>query len=397
MRGVLRKLGPAVAEVLEAAGCACEPRLTSLSGDTNCEWGAADCNRCVVDVPAEFDRLQTDYHQAGRIRFDGYAHPTNDSILHRISSGSFEHVQSIGRIAGLGNQEYMVFTHSTASDESNKQGALAVVRMGAGQNTGGGPFGQMPHGDGSNQATSNRTVARTFAGNNHPGGLSVLGHYVYVAQWCQPHGNDAWCREASAANHGNGFSVYDVSRANLNSPINSNPPIHRHYRHVQDEPWFGGASTTGIAAAKLSTGQYLVALGRSGGREYGFYTGSSPTGPFTFQNASSISLWGENASLVTGCRTGDLYMFQIERHGGSDADEVHLYRLELNKGEIWFQHVKSRTFRCRGSEEDGAGNWCHFDAGAGMYVTPQGKLVLYATDWQQSDEGNIRVVEFRSE
>ncbi len=370
--------------------------LTSLRGDTSCEWGAANCNRCVWNVSAELDRLQNNYRSAGRIRFAGYAYPTPGYILHRISNGSYEHVQSIGRIAGVGNNEYMVFTHSTASGQSGKQGALAVVRMGAGQNTGGGPFYGMPYGSGSNQNTSNRTVARTYAGNNHPGGLSVLGHYVYVAQWCQDHGNYGWCNESSATVHGMGFSVYDVSKANLNSSINSNPPIHRYYRHVYGESWIGSKSTASVAAVKLSSGQYLVALGRSGGREYGFYTATSPTGPFTFHNSSRIGYWGENATIVTECSTGDLYMFQIEGYGSSDdVDKVHLYKLVLNNGLIGFQYVKSRTFHCRGSSIDGASNWCHFDAGAGMYVTPGGNLILYATDWHQSSYGNIRLVEFR--
>ena len=275
-------------------------------------------------------------------------------------------------------------------------GALAIVRMGARQGSGGNAFGSMPNGDGSNQNTSNRTVARTYAGNNHPGGLAVVGHYVYVAQWCQPHRNHGWCKETSARSHGFGFSVYDVSGANLNASINSSRPTHRRYHHAYNEPWIGSSSTASVAAVKLSDGQFLVALGRSGGKEYGFYTASNPAGSYTFRNSRSIRYWGENANIVTECGTGDLYMFQLEGYGSSDnVDKAHLYRLVLNKGKIDFQYVKSRTFRCRGKRIDGAGDWCHFDAGAGVYVTPTGRLILYATDWQQSSHGNIRLVEFR--
>lgn len=419
MKGSTRLLGLVFAFILvgigrvdvvaeDAISSSAKSLLLSLKGDTTCVWGVANCNRCVRSVSAELDRLQNSYKSAGRIRFDGYAYPTSGYILHRISrrgayGGTFEHVQSIGRIAGVGNNEYIVFTHSTHSDESGKQGALAVVRMGARQNTSGGPFYGMPNGDGSNQNTSNRTVARTYAGNNHPGGLSVLGHYVYVAQWCQlpppsallPGNKDYWCKEVSATVHGMGFSVYDVSMANLNSSINSNPPIHRYYHHVYGESWIGSSSTASVAAVKLSSGQYLVALGASGGSKYGFFTAASPTGPFTFHNSSSIGYWGENANIVTECSTGDLYMFQIEGYGSSDdVDKVHLYKLVLNNNLIEFQYVKSRIFYCRGSSVDGARDWCHFDAGAGMYVTPGGNLVLYATEWQQSSDGNIRLVEF---
>ena len=249
-------------------------KLTSLKGDMSCAWGSANCNRCVKNVAAELDRLQNRYNSSGRIRFDGYAYPTSGYILHRIgaswaSGGAYEHVQSIGRIASLGNNEYMVFTHSTCSGQSGKNGALAVVRIGARQNTGGGPFYGIPNGDGPNQNTSNRTVARTYSGNNHPGGLSVLGRYVYVAQWCQDHCNYGWCNESSSTVHGMGFSVYDVSKVHLNSKINSSQPIHRYYRHVYGESWIGTSSICSIAAVKLSSGKYLVALGRSGGKKYG--------------------------------------------------------------------------------------------------------------------------------
>ena len=173
MKRLLKKLGILSILLILLQGCFDPFPLTTLHGDTTCQWGAKDCNFCVNNVVNELDNLKDSYVTSGRIRFDGYAHPTKDSILHRISGeiglDDYEHVQSIGRIAGLGNNEYMVFTHSTASRDSGKEGALAVVRMGAGQNTNGYPFNGMPNGDGPNQENSNRTVARTFTGNNHPG------------------------------------------------------------------------------------------------------------------------------------------------------------------------------------------------------------------------------------
>ena len=310
-------------------------------------------------------------------------------------------MQSIGRLSGIGNDEYMVFTHSTDSDKKNKQGALAVVRMGAKQNTRGYLFYGMPDGNGTDQNTKNRTVARVFSGNNHPGGISVLGKYVYVAQWCQDKGNEGkWCEESSASDHGFGFSVYDVSAVHNNSAINSNPPKHVHYHHAYNEPWIGTSSTASIAAVKLDAPLYLVALGKSGGKRYGFYLASSPTGPYVFLNYSDIGLYGENANFVTECKTGDIYMFQIEEYGkwydNNRADKVHLYKLIRDNQKITFQKELSRTFHCRGNVSiDGAADWCNFDAGGGFYVTPLGKLVLYATEKEQSSHGNIRLIEFR--
>jgi len=85
------------------------------------------------------------------------------------------------------------------------------------------------------------------------------------------------------------------------------------------------------------------------------------------------------------------------RYGSSDdVDKVHLYKLySKSDNSVGFSYIKSCTFTCRGSSVDGAGDWCHFDAGTGVHVTPAGGIVLYATDWQQSDSGNIRFVEFK--
>ena len=366
-----------------------------LKGDTTCAWGSADCNRCVWNPLTQLDLLSSSYQTSGRIRFDGFAYPSSNYLLHRINDGaywdytSYEHVQSIGRIAGVGNNEYMVFTHSTASGGTNKQGALAVVRMGANQSSYGNAFGSMPHGDGPNQLTNNRTVARTYALNNHPGGLSVLGKHVYVAQWCQPHGNHDWCVENSWNTRGFGFSVYDVS--NASSGAN---PLELAYRHVWGEPWITDTSTASVAAVKLDNGKYLVGLGSSGGQKYGFYVASSPAGYFNFMNSFVMPLWGENANIVTDCANGDLYMFQIEAHANS-SDKVHVFKLVAKDFRVQAEWVKSRTFSCRGSTfHDGSNRWCNFDAGAGTYVTPNGNLLLYATDWHQID-GNIRMVEFR--
>lgn len=375
-----------------------KPTVLQLKGDVSCKWGSSICNRCVFNVPSQLDRIEKSYKQANRIRFDGYAYPTSDYILHRINGGdaelgNYEHIQSIGRIAGAGNSEYMVFTHSTESEKKNVNGALAVVRIGANQESSGGPLGNLPYRDGWNQNTSNRTVARTYAGNNHPGGLSVLGRYVYVAQWCQGHGDDFdWCKTPGGDIHTRGFSVYDLKNYTHNYRINSHPPIHRYHKDVTGEDWIKNDSTASVAAVKLKGALYLVALSRSGGEEYGFYLASSPTGPYVFLNSAGNNHKGENANFVTECGTGDIYMFQME--SDNSVDKVHLYKLYRNNGEIDFQPIMTRQFKCRGGRVDGAGDWCDFDAGAGIYVMPDGNLILYATDWHQSSHGNIRFVEF---
>ncbi len=65
-----------------------------------------------------------------------------------------------------------------------------------------------------------------------------------------------------------------------------------------------------------------------------------------------------------------------------------------DKASSEFGRETCRTLQGWGGGVAGAGGWCHLDAGAGMYITPRSELVLYATEWHQSDHGNIRVVEF---
>ncbi|MDQ3038856.1 MAG: hypothetical protein M3R16_03510 [Pseudomonadota bacterium] len=374
----------------------------NLAGDTSCTWGSADCNRCVSDVKANFDGIETDYkgEQGSKIGVRSYAHPSKDNLLHRINALGAEHIQGVGRIAGLGNEEFLVFTHSTNSADSGKSGALAVIRMGASQGSQGYALGDMRDGHGKDQSTHNRTVARTYSDSNHPGGLATLGHYVFVADWCQPHGEYKWCHKRSQY----AFEVYDVSNVNQNAVLNSHPPIKVIDRSVKiegDEK--RQASTATVAATKLQDGRYLVGIGRSGGKNYEYYLSDTtrllPSTTWTsLGDPEPIGKWGEGAAMVNECGTGDIYLFQIEKSAdkawdsSQSKDEVHLFKLNQapNSTAIKHEYVKSRTFKC----SDGTA-WCDFDKGAGLYISPTGNLYLYATDGQQAKSTErFRMVEF---
>lgn len=383
---------------------------TDVRGLKYCYWGEKDCNRCVHNVEEQFDAISNDVASSGRIRFDGYAYmptdPSSDSLLNRIDSiGGYEHVQGIGRIAGVGSGENMVFTHSTNSEQKRKYGSLAVVRMGAGQDALGFGFGSMADDDGPDQNSENRTVANTFTENNHPGGLSVMGTYAYVAQWCQEayeapfsdwelYGDNDWCNEANSNDYGMGISIYDLGGVGNNATINNSPPVDTSYLHVYGEPWIEDSSTTGIAAVKLASDNYLLALSRSGGERYGFYSSDNPEDGFSFVNSEIVENYtAENSTFVTECGTGNVYLFGFNVQGGENA---HLYQLVTDASSNYaLDHVKGRDFQCQHSEEiDGASTWCSMEAGVGTYITPSGGLIVYATEKEQSDDGNIRLVEF---
>lgn len=406
---LLPAIGPASAagplhSVLEQDGAPATHGLNfDIKGDTSCAWGSKACNRCVNDVKTNFDAIETQYKGArgNRIGVRSYAYPAKNYLLHRINALGAEHIQGVGRIAGLGNDEYFVFTHSTKSSEPGKSGALAVIRMGANQASNGYALGDLRDGDGKNQNTHNRTVARTFSDSNHPGGLATLGHYVFVADWCQPHGEWKWCNLRSQW----AFEVYDVSNVDRNTEvINSHPPLKIMDRSVRVEgDKVREASTASIAATRLQDGRYLVALGRSGGKNYEHFLSDTTTLlPDTVWTSigdpKSIEKWGEGAAMVNECGSGDVYLIQIEKSADKfyDAkqgkDELHLFKLAQasSTGPITHEYIKSRTFTC----SDGTA-WCDFDKGGGIYISPAGNLYLYATDGQQARETErFRMVEF---
>lgn len=374
-----------------------------LKGDTSCAWGSKACNRCVNDVKANFNAVEAQYkgERGSKIGVRSYAYPTNDYLLHRINALGAEHIQGVGRIAGLGNDEYLVFTHSTKSSEPGKSGALAVVRMGANQASHGYALGDLRDGDGKDQNIHNRTVARTFSDSNHPGGLATLGHYVFVADWCQPHGAWKWCNLRSQF----AFEVYDVSNVDRNTEvINSHPPIKIIDRSVRvDGDKTREASTATVAATRLKDGRYLVGLGRSGGQNNEYFLSDTtmllPDTVWTsIADPEPIAKWGEGAAMVNECGSGDVYLIQIEKSADKfyDAkqskDELHLFKLARasSAGPITHEYINSRTFKC----SDGTA-WCDFDKGGGIYISPAGNLYLYATDAQQSESTErFRMVEF---
>ena len=83
---------------------------------------------------------------------------------------------------------------------------------------------------------------------------------------------------------------------------------------------------------RLSTGTYLVALGGEAGKRYGFYTSSSPTGPFAFHNASNIGYWAENATIVTALSDRDQAIKNVLHsafsHSGQKCSATSLLVLE---------------------------------------------------------------------
>lgn len=368
-----------------------------LKGETDCAWGSKDCNRCAPRVEANFNAIEDSHTgtRGSRMHVRSFAYPSKDALLHRINTWKgYEHIQGIGRIAGLGQSEYLVFTHSTRSSQSGKNGALAVVRIGANQGSKGLALGDLQGRDGTDPRRHNRTVARTFSDSNHPGGLATLGHYVFVADWCQPHGEYSWC----AGPDQTAIEVYDVSMVDRNiQALNSNPPE----RIVDQSVHVAGdvlreRGTASIAATRLADKRYLVALGRSGGRNIEYFVSNdtrlSRESRFeSLGDVTPIAKWGENSAIVNECGTGDVYLIQLEKWDNS-RDQAHLFKLkQAGIGQpIEHHYVRSRTFKC----SDGT-PWCDFDKGAGVYLSPAGYMYLYASDAEQDEgDGTFRMVEF---
>ncbi len=78
------------------------------------------------------------------------------------------------------------------------------------------------------------------------------------------------------------------------------------------------------------------------------------------------------------------------RWGAIGSDYAHLYRASV--GPLRLEHVAAKQFYC---SNDGS-RQCNFDAGSGVFVGADRKLVLYATEHADDGPGDsVRLVEFR--
>jgi hypothetical protein len=375
-----------------------------LLGNTSCTWGSRDCNPCANNVVAAFNSLR---YRGDILGFHLGEHP--DPAYNELWQ-YHQHWQGIQRIAA-GDGRTMVVSH----DEARSFSVLGVVRMGSRNGSGERYRSNRLLWDVDIEDTvpsSGDAIATTVwidDVHEHPGSIQSMGSYLVVGT-------------------GNEIHFYDFQ--NPLSPQHLGPPDPSAWDGIGHILYRTGKSGSSTAMGQLQDGRYLLVVANSDAKDLDFYVSQQPyslqqpgTYP-TFQDPypwerSQVSMglgeftfyydWDtfQNISLVTECGTGQLYLVAT---GNLDItancvgqwigkacypnglNYASLYQVRLLGGQIMVEKVAERWFDC----EYRGKTYCNFDAAAGVYVDPQGQLILYAAEHTSTGPANtIKMMEFR--
>jgi hypothetical protein len=328
-------------------------QLEPVRGETRCDEGANDCNRCVTDVPSAFARIAS----------------TPSAKLRYRAHGGEELPPFEERLAGFGSQRAHVQGIARSGDW------LVLSRSSPGQVGDAGLF-LLP------LAAPETRFYYPIAGVDHPGGLCTLGHYAFVAVDCDDErrcGRDTF------------VDIFDLSH-----PGARGARVQRFRLGEQAEP--GRVHTiTSVAVTRLRTGALLMFVqGKDSLHEGWFYESDGgrlhAQTRWTYRGhwASALGKDNEyqNTSLITECGSGDVYMVGMGNPELSvlevvlaDAlgrapgvDTMSLLKLgATQQGALQMQWQSSRRF------DPGRGGFCTFRAAANVHVTREHTLELYCS------------------
>ena len=164
-----------------------------LIGDTECVWGETGCNPCVYDVEDNFYHISdnngnpTDHTQ---LRIE--ANDDSGELMCQYSdpcelTAFFQHIQGIGRIPNVDENNWFVFTRSI-----HGPGAFFAGQMTDMPSAGGHLGSATNEDDSARQITEYYLMDTLTPGDtalNHYGGLQMLGKYMFTATECYEPGS----------------------------------------------------------------------------------------------------------------------------------------------------------------------------------------------------------------
>ncbi|WP_437980915.1 hypothetical protein [Sorangium sp. So ce117] len=343
-------------------------------------WAHADhtnpyTNRCVNDAASSINALYNpNYVMAYRSGSDAcstYAPTTGTGLIHH---------QGIQRLAR--DYNYLLVTTSVQGDA---RPGFEVVRLGSLSNN---PWLLGRNASPSRLPSCSDAIVHYQSDDSgmpydHSGGLQVNGEYVIVPF----EKNDD---QATA-----GFRI-----ARLSNPLNPqwSPLVLR----TRGQTVNAGA----VSLTLLSSGRYLAFVFGHNSDDVEVFVSSEAAMPYF---GSSSSTWISQASvstpfggaeyqglqLVTQC-DGQLFVAGTHRNKWFDEDWVDLWRVDLSATFVpGFTEVASRHMSCS-SAATGNKRYCAFDAGAGIYVDPDGEILLYGVEhYNDAYPGTTRAVKVR--
>jgi hypothetical protein len=307
-------------------------------------WGQATATRCVPDVGAALSLLPDSGEPLG---FDPGVEGSFFSV--------FSHWQGLQRLA-VGDGRWLVATRSGPG------AAFVIVRMGS-RDASGGPFRatRLYRGQPARHAAPppmDRVILSVPAepGLGHAGGPQVAGHVLVVPL-------EARGDSSAVAFHDLGDPSAPRRLLTFRRPSGGDPTIAGH------------ASLA--ALARLDDHRWLLVIGARSSKSLSFFVSVDTTvvGLAGFQPLEVVGdevVGGfQNLNLVTQC-DGELFLAGMHNTGfpppSLGHDHLHWYALEARQGRLGLVERGERGFTCRE---------CNFSAGAGLYVTPAGGMLLY--------------------
>jgi hypothetical protein len=345
--------------LIAAALVGCGPRARSMSADVHpgvitpplradasCRYDSFDCNPAVEDVPGQIAMLPSDGTVLG---------------FHRGSMAALtwsRHWQGIQRLSGA-HANHLVLTRSTSRPSDADMG---VVRLGGG-------------------LTDGRVVGNVHSRtqHTHAGGAQLLGKVLAVPM------------EENAP--GSRVELFDLSDPENPSPMGMVEHVVAAGRSIAD------AGTASFA--RLADHRFLLVIGRRDARTLDFYLSTA-----TDLRATSwafVDSWShhdlrttigdatfgayQSLQLVAGADSR-LYLVGMHEDGlVFPAHWVDLFLVE-RAGAFSITKLAKRRLECGGA--------CSLDAGAGVYVDPEGALVVYAVERTGHGADRVTVKEFRA-
>jgi len=334
-----------------------------LIGDIDCEYGSPDCNPCAYNLLDQIENLSS---ESNSYRFPNGALD--------IQMNFFNHPQSIARIPGVRDDNWIIISRNHPGDE-RKAGVVGIE------------FSENNE-DPRNAWSGSMKNLYSTGDNKHPGGSQLIGHNFAVAHEAVIGGMEAptW------------ISFYDVSDPEQIGEIN--------------RFCFNGADADGTSYFMTKKGQAMcVGLNRLESGHYLMFALESrrrmPTdvGWFFLSSSTDISTtdwqfiqsWSqedllpgkndfrtyENINIITDCSSGHLYMLGFYGKGRSNTIDVFRIINDPN-GKIKLEKVLEKKIKT-------SRNGASFRAGAAVHVTPENELVLYTI--QKSGNRNWVTIE----
>ena len=353
-----------------------------LTGKADCPWGAPDCNRCADNVVDAMNRLG--------------AH--GDTLGFRLNDASdvslFHHWQGIQRLGALGGR-YLAVSRSVEDENA----LFVVVEMGS-RDADGARFR-------SNRLVPNQETDDTppfledgvivqvprLPEFHHAGGMQALGNFLAVGV------------ERADVRHPVTHEIIEPGASRALFYDLSDPRSPRKLDTEIDHTDLANAAGA-LIMGRLLDGRILVGIGRGDSAVIDFYvSGGTELEGAVFAHFDTWSKgelrtdigdddFGDyqSVNLITQC-DGTLFLVGTHQNGFSGEDFADTFRLENGTGdEVVITKVARRHLVC----DDIGEQQCNLDAAGGVYLDPEGHILVYGTEHDNDGPGgSVKFREFR--